>query len=248
MKEWELARYLIDAKKCVDSLMYINENKSEIVNLDLKEIIDAKIRLYYINICVIFDHSYLKKELKELKENNFEVKRIFYERDKNNAHKDIDYKKEEISNMIELIGLLKKRLSICFELCKSQLPKSITMTYISYDRNLFRFIHMISPKMEDKINKVLYANYMDDSVTRFEIFNDTEDIRTIDNPKSYAVMLNSGLNLKEGLQNRQDACIRINVLYNENVWVDIKDSNLELMNQNEKTFINLLDEIKKECN
>ncbi len=248
MKEWELARYLIDAKKCVDSLMYINESKSEIVNLELKEIIDAKIRLYYINLCVIFDHSYSKKELKELKENNFEVKRIFYERDKNNAHKDIDYKKEEIPNMIELIDLLKKRLSICFELCKSQLPKSITITYISYDRNLFRFIHMISPKMEDKINKVLYANYMDDSVTRFEIFNDTEDIRTIDNSKSYAVMLNNGLNMKEGLQNRQDACIRINVLYNENVWVDVKDSDLEFINQSEKIFINILNEIKKECN
>ena len=246
VKEWELARYLIDAKKCVDSLMYINENKSKIVNLDLKEIIDAKTRLYYINLYVIFDHSYSKKELKELKENNLQVKRIFYERDKNNAHKDIDYKKEHIKNMIELIEMLKKRLILCFDLCKS--TKNITITFINYDRNLFRFINMISPELEKKINDMLYLNNMNEKIKEFELFDDTEDIRSIGSSKDYAILLKNGLNLKEGLQNRQDACIKINVLYNENIWVEINDSELEILNENEKLSITLMDEIRKKTN
>ena len=93
MNEWELARYLIDSKKCIDTLMYIENNFESLSNLDLKSIIDSKLRLYYIDLCIIFDYSFNKTELKKLKSDDKIVKKIYYERDKNNAHKDIDYKK-----------------------------------------------------------------------------------------------------------------------------------------------------------
>lgn len=244
MNEWELARYLIDSKKCIDSLIYIENNFEPLSNLDLKSIIDSKLRLYYIDLCIIFDYSFNKPELKKLKSDDKIVNKIYYERDKNNAHKDIDYKKNN-QKIDVLISELKNKLLHCFEVCRNSLPKEITLDYVAYDRNLFRFVNMITPEIENKLNELLYNqkksnnNYSKD----FKVFNDTEDIRSITGLNDYAVLLDNGINLKECLQNRQDACIKINVLFNQNIWVTLKASKKSLQD-NENIFIKFLNEIK----
>mgnify|MGYP004564398729 FL=1 len=97
---------------------------------------------------------------------------------------------------------------------------------------------MITPEIENKLNELLYNqkksnnNYSKD----FKVFNDTEDIRTITDLNDYAVLLDNGINLKEGLQNRQNACIKINVLFNQNIWVTLKASK-KLLQDNENIFI-----------
>ena len=96
MTSWELARYLIDAKKVIDSLMYIDINNDKMRNLDLRSIINEKERLFYINLVVVIDNCFNKKESKELKRTDSIIDSIYYERDKNNAHKDIDYKKRQL--------------------------------------------------------------------------------------------------------------------------------------------------------
>lgn len=113
MNEWELARYLIDSKKCIDSLMYIENNFEPLSNLDLKSIIDSKLRLYYIDLCIIFDYSFNKTELKN-------------------------------------------KLLYCFKVCQNSLPKEITLDYVTYDKNLFRYVNMITPEIENKLNELLY--------------------------------------------------------------------------------------------
>ena len=65
MTKWELARYLIDAKKCVDSIMYIDENLAALRNIGVREKVDSKRRELYINCCVILDKVFPKKK-KEL--------------------------------------------------------------------------------------------------------------------------------------------------------------------------------------
>lgn len=244
MSEWELARYLIDSKKCIDSLMYIKNNFEKISNLDLKSIIDSKLRLYYINLCVILDHSFNKTKLKEIKTEDEIVKKIYYERDKNSAHKDVDYKKSN-QKLDVLISELKSYLLHCFEVCKNKLPKEITLDYVEYDRNLFRFVNMITPKIEDKLNELLYEqkNISNSYSKELKVFNDTEDIRTITNINEHAVLIDNGINLKEGLQNRQDSCIKNNVLYKQNIWVKT-NSTAELYQEYESTIIKLLNEIK----
>mgnify|MGYP006934597264 FL=1 len=37
--------------------------------------------------------------------------------------------------------------------------------------------------------------------------------------KKYCVIIENGLNSYEGLQNRQDSCIRVNLLFGEKTWV-----------------------------
>ena len=57
------------------------------------------------------------------------------------------------------------------------------------------------------------------SFTR-KVFYDTEDIKKINNPDDYAVIMKSGLTVREGIQEMQDACIRINILTNQNMWAE----------------------------
>lgn len=53
MKEWELARYLIDAKKNIDSIIFIDDNFEELSNINIYEEIN-KIQTEFYLIFAIF--------------------------------------------------------------------------------------------------------------------------------------------------------------------------------------------------
>lgn len=246
MNEWQLARYLIDAKKCIDSLLYINHNFKKLNNLDLREIIESKLRHFYINLCIIIDYSYKKKDLSEIKKNDETIRKIYYERDKNYAHKDENYQKEDFLKLNNLINRLKKELNYCFEKCKDKLPKDISIDYVSYDKNLFRFVNQISPELEQKIKSVLYQNETTNSNKIINVFDDTEDIKKIKDNNNYAVIVENGLTLEEGLQNRQDFCIKVNVLQGLNVWYTTSSNYTDVFGEYETMFLKLLKELKNE--
>lgn len=245
MTSWELARYLIDAKKVIDSLMYIDTNKDKMRNLDLRSIINEKERLFYINIPIVIDNCFNKKESTKLKYTDSIINSIYYERDKNNAHKDIDYKKNTVNSLKDMINIMKEQLKQCNKVCKDFLPQEITIDYVAYDRNLFRFVNMINPNLEDKINELLYKKTEGIGDKIYKVFNDTEEIRNIDTNSDYAVLLNNGITLKEGIQNRQDFCIKFNVLNKQNMWCSINKDLKKRMEIQEDMFLQLLNEIKK---
>ena len=244
MNDWQLARYLIDAKKCIDSLLYIDENIDNILNLNIYEIIEAKLRHFYINLCILLDNGLSSTILKNLKKEDVIIKNIYYERDKNYAHKDINYERKEFDNRKSLICKLQKEIEYCFKVCKEKLPKCITINYVSYDKNLFRFANQISPILEKELKNVLYSNNNLINGENYKVFNDTEEIKNVANNNEYAVIIENGLTLKEGLQNRQDSCIKINVLYNLNTWCTISQKDENILEINEKDFIAALNVIK----
>jgi len=245
MNDWQLARYLIDAKKCIDSLLYIDENIDSISNLDLYEIIEAKLRHFYINLCILIDNGFGKKEAKVLKKDDPIINGIFYERDKNYAHKDINYERKEFDNRKILIYKLKKELNHCLKVCKEKLPDCITINYVSYDKNLFRFANQISPILEKELKNVLFSDNNLINGDNYKVFNDTEEIKNVANKNEYAVIIENGLTLKEGLQNRQDFCIKINVLHNLKTWCTIPQKYENILDINEKDFITFLNEVRK---
>lgn len=244
MNDWQLARYLIDAKKCIDSLLYIDKNIDNISNLNIYEIIEAKLRHFYINLCILLDNGLSSTILKNLKKEDDIIKNIYYERDKNYAHKDINYERKEFDNRKSLICKLQKEIEYCFKVCKEKLPKCITINYVSYDKNLFRFANQISPILEKELKNVLYSNNNLINGENYKVFNDTEEIKNVANNNEYAVIIENGLTLKEGLQNRQDSCIKINVLYNLNTWCTISQKDENILEINEKDFIATLNVIK----
>ena len=48
MTKWEVARYLIDAKKCIDSIWYIADNTKSLSNINLRKKTNELLREFYI--------------------------------------------------------------------------------------------------------------------------------------------------------------------------------------------------------
>ncbi|MCI6524631.1 MAG: hypothetical protein PUG97_02470 [bacterium] len=227
MNKWELARYLIDAKKCVDSVLFIAENVKALSNLSLRDIVEDRQRKFYINVKVIYDKSVSKADQKTLKSTDIIYEETCKERDKNYAHKDDNYIQPDYESILEIANIMKERLQHCFKLCKDSLPDVLTLDFIDYDRDLYRFLNKIDTEKEEELLSLQHPLYgvkpteeeLKNSFTR-KVFNDTEDIKKINNPDDYAVIMKSGLTVREGIQEMQDACVRINVLTNQNMWAE----------------------------
>lgn len=55
MNKWELTRYLIDAKKCVDSVLFIAAYGDELRYIDLRKKISELRSEFSIKCCVVID-------------------------------------------------------------------------------------------------------------------------------------------------------------------------------------------------
>lgn len=62
MNKWELARYIIDGKKSVDTVLFLAENGSKVSNINIRqEVNDAK-QKFYVSICVVMDKCFPRKK------------------------------------------------------------------------------------------------------------------------------------------------------------------------------------------
>lgn len=235
MTKWELARYLLDAKKSVDSIMYIADVLPELEHIPVRAYVNSNRQTFYICCCVLLDNVYLsKKEKQAIRSKDSIVTEVYYQRDKNYAHKDKDYEAVAYDSLNTMAAEMREQLLHIATVCKNHLPPEVTLDFIPYDRILFRMVSGITKAVEDEIYKSRYArlNTPNDGIT-FPLFNDTEDIKSVDdnNRSQYAVLIQDGLNIYEGLQNRQDSCVRVNVLHNQHIWCQITQASLEQMRE-----------------
>lgn len=236
MKPWELAKYLIDAKKCVDSILYIEENAKQLRYYDLKELIDGKRNTFYINCCGIIDKTIVtcKGAKRELCVRDKIVELLYLERDKNSAHKDDDYIPQQFDKISNIAEQMKEQLNHVRHICSDYLPKEITLDFVPHDKALFRAVHKLLADDEEALLAKKYPLkqaivWQDENAKAFPILNDTLELRTLSEEaqKNYAVVINNGINMYEGVQERQDSCIKMNLLYNQNVWCNIEKSKLK---------------------
>lgn len=233
--KWELASYLIDAKKCVDSIIFIEDNKPALRNIGIKKEVDHLRQEFYINCGVILDARFPKGEKKSICQANEIVSSIYYERDKHAAHKDTDYKPKDYDTLMAMAEDMKSQLMCVRQQCSEVLPNEVTLDYVSHDRKLFRQIHHITPEIEEQINKIKHPMYGQvPKGAKFlppkKVFNDIEEIHHIpeENKKEYAVIADAGINTYEGIQNRQDWCIKINVLFGYNAWAQFNPEGMKI--------------------
>lgn len=66
MTKWELARYLLDAKKSVDSIMYIADVLPELEHIPVRAYVNSNRQTFYICCCVLLDNVYLSKRKSKL--------------------------------------------------------------------------------------------------------------------------------------------------------------------------------------
>lgn len=233
--KWDLARYLIDAKKAVDSMWFISDNARQLRYIDLRKKTNELRTEFYIKCCVVLDEYIASRQIKkkELCEKDSIVDRVYYERDKNSAHKDEQYQEQDYSSLEEITSEMKKQIVHVRKVASNALPKNLTLDFVSHDRELFRLVHHVTADVEDEIIKRKYPSrdmlQGNTSGKVFRILHDTEDVRKIpDNQKTdYAVVVENGICFNEGVQTRQDACIKFNVLFGENMWCEVNKTEMD---------------------
>lgn len=232
MKGWELARYFINAKKSIDSILYISEHGKQISNVNLREKTNDIRRKFYINCCVVLDKCF-PKDKKRICEDNV-ISSIYYERDKNGAHKDDDYISKEYESLTDMASDMKQQIQSVKNICSDFLPEQITLDYVAFDSDLFRIANGIRKEIEEQIMLDKHPGRNEKipesvSTRTIAIFNDTEDLRKIPENKrnEYGTLFEMGINTEESLQKLQDGCIKTNLLYGEKMWVSISKENIK---------------------
>lgn len=222
MNKWEVARYLIDAKKNIDSIMYINKNIYELNNIDVSLKIRNVMQSFYLNLSYVLDEKYNTRDKKQsICRNNKIIESIYYERDKDKAHKDSNYQRTKYDSIEEIIESMKKQIFEVRKKCEDIIAKEVTLDFVPHDKELFRIVNGINREKEDKICRKKYFisdSLNENNITR-KIFYDTEELKENREKDKYAVIMKDGINIYEGIQERQDACIKVNVLNNTNIWV-----------------------------
>ena len=62
VEKWQLAQSLIDAKKIIDSLIYISKNIKAVTNLNISSRAKSMSKEFYICLCVILDSAFSGKK------------------------------------------------------------------------------------------------------------------------------------------------------------------------------------------
>ena len=148
---------MIDAKKNIDSIIFIEENIDKVCNLNLRRKVEELRREFYINCCVVLDKSHPKNKKKICEDKLIEA--IYYERDKNCAHRDDDYKSLEFNQLSDMIETMKHQIQQVLVVCKDSLPNNITLDFVSHDKELFRLIYGIAAEKEEEIKHRKYPEY-----------------------------------------------------------------------------------------
>ena len=156
MNKWELARYILDAKKSVDSVLYLCSHAEELSMIDLRSEVNEIKRKFYVNGCIVLDKCFPKNKKDICKDTT--IKSIYYERDKNYAHKDDDYKLKEYATMDEIADEMKSQLQCIVDTCKDFLPVELTLDYVAFDSKFFRIANGITKEREEQILNFKHPN------------------------------------------------------------------------------------------
>ena len=229
MKKWELAYLMIEAKKNIDSFIYIYDNFEKISFL----VFQSKFKMikdsFYIKCGTILDKCF--KDKKKLCQSDNIANSIYYERDKNSAHKDDNYFPQD-TQLLPSIETMKQQLNHLFDICSEYLPSELTLDYLSHDCELYRIVNGISLDKEKAIITESLLNnlssiFISPSINEklessqdgvFSLFFDAECAKYTDISNT-VVVPRVGVNYAEAIQNIQDLCILGNIRCDKNGWI-----------------------------
>lgn len=251
---WINTDYFIQAIRCICSLTYLEEHNEICQLIDAKDFIDGKLHRFYINLCALVDihcdctvsNSKRPAYKKMLKTMCPSFDWIFYERDKNAAHKDSNYVYKTNISLSDVIAKMKKAIKTIQSVCSNVISDKVEYKYYAYDSLLFRYVNGITPEIEKAFNDSLYIKQQinEKESTIFTNISDAKQVRNLDPNEHYGIICTNGLMGQpyDMLEHRQDFCIRLNALCGCDSWVTINDNNIdEMLN----IMLEALDMIKK---
>lgn len=239
---WQLASHLISAKKNVDSLLYISSNRNKMSTELYADRVRKIKKEFCISSCIVID-SLSKHSKEEFKEKYPTIKTLYYERNKNSAHRDNNYTPKLSNNLDDLLTYMKFTLLCIRYKCQETLPRILHLDFMPHDRELFRILENVNPEKEKLIHekKSLFFNpsrtgyssekqvQLDDSPNLVENVADLDYVSQ--NNIDITVLFRDGINLYEGMQNRQDSLITMNVSLDTNSWVNFNSKQLHKFEQ-----------------
>lgn len=155
---------------------------------------------------------------------------IFYERDKNAAHKDSNYIVNLSYTSDEMEKKMKQAVTDVQNICAKIISPKISVCYYEYDPLLFRYIHGITPDVEKRFNEAIYyhENYSVKGRS-LRAISDARQTRTLTDIANYCVIGKNGLMGQpyDMLQCRQNLCVLLNATYGTDMWVDLRDGAAE---------------------
>lgn len=240
LPKWELARYLIDAKKNVDTVLFIERHSKEFGKFPHSELKAAK-HEFCNSASNVLDNLGQPRLKQELKLNDDLIEMLYYERDKNVSHKDTDYEKINFNST-----LMKNILRHVKRISNKNLPKEVTLNFLNWDSILFRQIKGITKQKEEEIKKRKYSKNTsiinaNNQAFPVRVLNDIEKpLKNTDKQDNDAIIVEDGLTTEEQIQNRQDSCISSNLRFDINSWA-ILDENSNIIWEKYKTM-GLIDE------
>lgn len=239
MTKWQIAYYLIVAKKEVDTLWYIAANQEKI-NIDIKYIVDIHRERFYLYAAAVVEKFTKSENGKSKKEVclNDNIDKLFRYRDRHIAHKDDEYRHFEYFDYGSIIEIVKECITILKtvkDICQKILPDNITLDFVCYDKNLFRLMYNIPKDLEEKIKKdknIEYKSrkeYSDDVIKN--IFDNPELLYEFKDREKQYLELREGITIEERIQNLQHFCICGNTINKKDYWIefDYSEYRRELM-------------------
>ena len=241
---WTNTYYFIKAFRCVCSLLYYEENIEKCKYINAQDFVEEKLHKFYINICSLIDiHCEISKNKegknkykKELKLKHPLLNWVFYERDKNAAHKDFNYIPNLDIKLSDLITKMKETIKITSIVCNNILiddNKYKYINYYKYDPLLFRYIDGITPEIEKKFREDIKSQMRqyikeEEGVKIKGSFETICDLRQTKNikDKQPLIIIENGLMGQpyDMLEHRQDGYIKYNAMNDSNwLWITLEE-------------------------
>lgn len=154
---WKNIQHLEIAVSCIRSLMFFSCHKDDcwpIYSED--EFVNRKYEKFILELSYVLD-DYCTMENK--KKNRIKrmlctmcpsIQKVYYERDKNVAHKDRNYKKMPFQNLEERIAIMSKIIDDICNICAKALSDKYRVIFFPYDDNLRFCVYQITKDMISK--------------------------------------------------------------------------------------------------
>lgn len=231
--KWVNASRFLRAKKCVDGVLYLgdlikppNVNCLGACGVDIFEYVCKLRRTFYIECGNLLDAAVGGKlGKKNLVNRDKTAEQIYYERDKNSAHADADYVEPTFANLTEMAKVMKQQMKCVRRECGGILPTVLKAEYVSFDPLIARIVYGVFPQKELEAKHRQHPLYVQCPPGAYKthmrkVFSNMGQLSdVIKNPDDFSVMVVDGLFPEESLQNFQDACVRINIIFGSDMWV-----------------------------
>lgn len=231
MNEWQNAYYLILAKQGIDSLLFLQKYYDDLVFHE-DFIRNYRLPLFYLSLCYILEDKYKEGKKKEICESNKTIQQIFMKRDKNYAHKDANFKQENLE-LNDLIKTMKQELEEVYNTCKDKLPQNLKLEYVPHDRMLFRILYPLSyiKDIEDYCNHpIFYISDEDKDVNELIKMNTSDARKTSDDMEEIGFHPVEGITRNEQYQDMELKAIKWEIefeskgLFYENMYNSFMNS------------------------